>query len=201
MNLRTANLWKLNYGTVKGTAVDSSGYCTSLTFSNAVGGYTTVNFKSAASVDFYSETLWISGNKTITLTNGKTKTVSIPDAQDWSATYTTNGKMSVSTYVGGKAINSGEITDPGYSRGETAGRSTGWSQASAACGNSMSGINLTVTVPASTYNTTAQWKYTVAGLQGYARAGQTAYYYDQGQLRSFTIPSNTWVGNPYITTG
>jgi hypothetical protein len=70
-----------------------------------------------AAVGFYSESVWSSGNKTITLTNSKTKTVSIPDAQDWSATYTSNGQMSVSAYVGGKAISSGAMTDPGYNRG------------------------------------------------------------------------------------
>ena len=48
-NLRAGGLWKLGYATVKNLSI-SNGYCTSLTFSNAVNGQTTVNFKSAAGV-------------------------------------------------------------------------------------------------------------------------------------------------------
>lgn len=111
-----ASLWKLSGATVTGVTV-SDNYCTSMTFSNAVNGNTTVNFNSAASVDFYSESLWSGGDKTITLTNGKTKTVSIPTAVQWSSTYTSDGNMSVSCFVGGKAQSSGSIADPGYERG------------------------------------------------------------------------------------
>ena len=46
VNLRIAGLWKLNYATVKSLST-SGGYCSSMTFSNAVGGTTTVNFKHA----------------------------------------------------------------------------------------------------------------------------------------------------------
>ena len=120
-NLST-NMWKLWYETIRSSTIttDSSGNCTSFQLSNG----TTVNFKSAASVDFASETLWISGSKTFTLTNGKTKTVNIPDALDWQATYVPNGQMSVSALIGGKAISSGAMEDPGYSRGESAGRAS-----------------------------------------------------------------------------
>ena len=120
-NLST-NMWKLWYETIRSSTIttDSSGNCTSFQLSNG----TTVNFKSAASVDFASETLWISGSKTFTLTNGKTKTVNIPDALDWQATYVPNGQMSVSALIGGKAISSGAMEDPGYSRGESAGQAS-----------------------------------------------------------------------------
>ena len=50
VNLRTAGLWKLSYGTIKSLTV-SGGYCTSMTFSNAVSGSTTVNFRQAVSVN------------------------------------------------------------------------------------------------------------------------------------------------------
>ena len=87
VNLRTANLWKISnaYSTVTNNSIttDSGGYCTSFQLSNG----TTVNFKSAASVDFAEETLWSDGDKTLTLTNGKTKTVSIPDPSNFSGTY------------------------------------------------------------------------------------------------------------------
>ena len=75
----------------------------------------------AESVGFASEGIWDNGNKTLTLSNGKTKTVSIPAAVDWSAAYVQNGNMSVSAFVGGKAISSGAMTDPGYSYGVSDG--------------------------------------------------------------------------------
>lgn len=85
-----------------------------------------------AAVGFKSETLWISGSKTITLDNDKTKTVSIPTpaSSDWSAAYVGNKKMSISVNVGGKALTSGAIDDPGYDAGfsDVGFKSTGgWS--------------------------------------------------------------------------
>lgn len=110
VNLRTYGLWKLTYATIKNITV-SNGSVTIQTTAQ------TVNFNSADSVDFESETLWSNGNKTYTLTNGKTRTASIPSAIDWSAAYVQNGQMSVSCFVGGKPISSGAIEDPGYATG------------------------------------------------------------------------------------
>lgn len=94
VDLSNYPLWKLSYSTVKSSTE------TSITLSNG----TTINFNTAASVDFYSESLWSSGNKTLTLTNGRTKTVSIPDATSWSSTYIGNKEQAVSALVGGKSI-------------------------------------------------------------------------------------------------
>lgn len=67
-----------------------------------------ITFNGAASVDFQSEGLWISGSKVLTLTNGKTHTVNIPDGTSWSGTYiglqSNVPKMAVSVLVGGKSI-------------------------------------------------------------------------------------------------
>ena len=123
VNLRTAGLWKLNYQTIKQNTIttDSDGKCTSFTLSNG----TVVNFKSAASVDFASETLWTSGDKTLTLTNGKQKTVSIPDPTEWSGTYI--GKVqevpteAVTVQIGGKAFNGTVDASGAYNAGSSAG--------------------------------------------------------------------------------
>lgn len=108
----------------------------------------------ANSVGFESETLWSDGSKTYTLTNGKTKTVSIPNATNWSSTYVQNGNMSVSCLVGAKAISSGAIADPGYSYGVTDGQKSvtatigSWSSGSATISLSSPNTNTyTVTIP------------------------------------------------------
>ena len=59
IDLERTALWKLGYATVKSLTV-SGGYCTSITFSNAVSGSQTVNFKSAASFTLDGE--WGSGS-------------------------------------------------------------------------------------------------------------------------------------------
>lgn len=65
-NLRTGNLWKLNYQTIKqGSITTSGGYCTSFTLSNG----TTVNFKSAASVTLSGA--WDGSKYTATASNGQ----------------------------------------------------------------------------------------------------------------------------------
>lgn len=123
VNLRTAGLWKLNYQTIKHNTIttDSDGKCTSFTLSNG----TVVNFKSAASVDFASETLWTSGDKTLTLTNGKQKTVSIPDPTEWSGTYIGNVQdvptEAVTVQIGGKAFNGTVSAAGAYDAGSSAG--------------------------------------------------------------------------------
>ena len=105
VNLRTTSLWKLGYQTVKQTTIttDSGGYCTSFELSDG----TVLNFKSAASVDFDTESLWISGEKTLTLTNGKSRTVTIPDpaASDWSGSYVGSNREAVTVMIAGKAFN------------------------------------------------------------------------------------------------
>ena len=104
VNLRTAGLWKLSYQTIKQATIvtDSNGKCTAFTLSNG----TTVNFSNAASVDFASESLWISGTKTLTLTNGKTHNVNIPTPADnqWTANWIGDRNVSVTVNVGGKAL-------------------------------------------------------------------------------------------------
>lgn len=125
VNLRTANLWKISnaYSTVTNNSIttDSGGYCTSFQLSNG----TTVNFKSAASVDFAQETLWSDGDKTLTLTNGKTKTVSIPDPSSFSGTYI--GMVqgvpteAVTVIVGGKDFDDKIDVSGAYNAGSAAG--------------------------------------------------------------------------------
>ena len=85
VNLRTANLWKLNYGTIKSLTV-SGGYCTGMTFSNAVGGYSSVNFNSAASVvlsgSWSGSTFTVSNNK-----NSQTSATTIAFEHDTASWY------------------------------------------------------------------------------------------------------------------
>ena len=64
VNLRTANLWKLSYGTVKSVTVQN-GYVTQMTFSNAVSGSSTVNFKHAITATL-RKSGW-DGNNTLTV--------------------------------------------------------------------------------------------------------------------------------------
>lgn len=109
----------------------------------------------ADSVIFASETLWNNGDKTYTLSNGKTKTASIPEARSWSATYVQNQQMSVSCFVGGKAISSGAIDDPGYSYGKADGveeyyNSSYWEKATAE-------NNWTPKIPNSTNTGSEDW--------------------------------------------
>ena len=93
------------------------------------------SFNGAASVDFSTEGLWSSGSKELTLTNGKTKTVNIPDGTSWSGTYiglqSQVPTMAVSVLVGGKSI-SGTVDatgayNAGYDAGTTAGYTSGYS--------------------------------------------------------------------------
>ena len=56
-------------------------------------------------VGFDTETLWNDGAKTLTLTNGKTRTVNIPDATNVSGTYVGNNRYAISFLLGGKSFN------------------------------------------------------------------------------------------------
>ena len=113
VNLRTYGLWKLNYATVKNITVSGESVTIETTGQ-------TVNFNSAASVGFDTETLWSNGDKTLTLTNGKQKTVSIPtpSANDWSGTYVGSQQMAISVLVGGKALNGTVNASGAYNAGE-----------------------------------------------------------------------------------
>lgn len=75
VNLRTAGLWKLGYGTVKSVTV-SGGYCTAMTFSSAVGGYSSVNFNRAVPVTLSGAWSGSSGSPEyayiVTASNGET---------------------------------------------------------------------------------------------------------------------------------
>lgn len=104
-----------------------------LTLTYLGGG--TVTFNGAASVDFQTEGLWSSGSKTLTLTNGKTHTVNIPNGDSWSGTYigiqSQVPTMAVSVLVGGKSI-AGTVDatgayNAGYDAGTTAGYTSGYS--------------------------------------------------------------------------
>ena len=66
-NLRTGNLWKLNYQTIKQNTItrDTDGYCTGFTLSNG----TTVNFRRAASVTLSGA--WVGSTYTVTASNGR----------------------------------------------------------------------------------------------------------------------------------
>lgn len=114
---------------------ESSGTYT-LSYTTYDGTPVTVGtFNSAASVDFQTEGLWSSGSKTLTLSNGKTHTVNIPDGDSWSGTYiglqSQVPTMAVSVLVGGKSI-SGTVDatgayNAGYDAGTTAGYTSGYS--------------------------------------------------------------------------
>lgn len=58
----------------------------------------------AASVDFDSETAWSSGSKTLTLTNGKTGTVTIPATGTWSNSKPSANRYSYNCTVGGRTL-------------------------------------------------------------------------------------------------
>ena len=74
-----------------------------------------------------AQTEWSNGSKNVTASfagsEARTTTVSIVDSDvsGWSSAYVQNGQMSVSCFVGGKAVTSGAIDDPGYSYGYTDG--------------------------------------------------------------------------------
>lgn len=64
VNLRTSGLWKLNYATIKAITL-ANGFVESMTFSNAISGNTTVNFRSAAAATLVAAALGVreSGTK------------------------------------------------------------------------------------------------------------------------------------------
>lgn len=137
VNLRTAGLWKLGYATVK-SLTTSGGYCSSITFSNSVSGETTVNFSRAASVDFYTEGPWTSGSKKITLTNGKSTTIQIPEPENWQAT-----GFSADTKNLGIRVNVGDKNFLGVVNAESV-YNTGWN----ACRNSANVLGTVYTITA-----------------------------------------------------
>ena len=100
VNLRTAGLWKLNYATIKTLSVDSGGYCTSITFSGAVSGYSSVNFKSAASVTLSQSGWGAGGVNIVTASNGRTETVNPPTVNMTTGTFS-NHKIPVYASVTG----------------------------------------------------------------------------------------------------
>ena len=73
VNLKTAQLWKLSYRTVKSYSA-SDGYCTSMTFSDG----TSVNFNSAASVTVSG--LWSGNTFTATASNGESVNTNVAAA-------------------------------------------------------------------------------------------------------------------------
>ena len=59
-----------------------------------------------ADVGFSTEGLWSGGSKTLTLSNGKSKTVSIPSPASWSAARVGDNLVSVSVQIGGTTFTS-----------------------------------------------------------------------------------------------
>ena len=113
LNLKTAQLWKLNgCATIASYETDSGGYVSSMLFCDGQR----VNFKSAASVDFASTGSWSSGTRTITLTNGKSTGVAMPISADW-----TFGDMIISVVAGGRTYShfvDSKYYDAGFAAGE-----------------------------------------------------------------------------------
>ena len=90
------------------------------------GAYNTGYSDGEASVIFYSEGVWSGGSKTLTLSNGATKTVSIPDPASWSGSYVGNSIMAVTAMVGGKALNGTVDASDVYAAGQSSITVTGW---------------------------------------------------------------------------
>ena len=81
------------------------------------GSYTAGQTNGASGVDFYSESVWTDGSKTITLDNSKTKTVSIPSTATWSSAKTADKQYSVTAIVGGRSLTSTIDTTGSYNAG------------------------------------------------------------------------------------
>lgn len=160
----TNGVYTLSYTTYDGTSV------------------TVGSFNGAASVDFSTEGLWSSGSKTLTLTNGKTKTVTIPDGTSWSGAYiglqSNVPKMAVSVLVGGKSISGTVDASGAYNAGAasadlTTAYNNGWNDCRAAMVNSASWFTCytgTVTVidkePCiSPYQNASHYTYTIPGTK------------------------------------
>ena len=143
-NLRTGNLWKLNYQTIKQQTIttDTDGYCTGFTLSNG----TTVNFRRAASVTLSAA--WSSSGAsrtyTVTASNGRTiaetLTGSVATGTNSQASFTINafdtnhkavGIVTSSPAGGGNVYFGFQVDASGeYSAGQTAaGLSATWSGA------------------------------------------------------------------------
>lgn len=104
VNLRNYALWKLNYQAIKSWTVENG--AVSIVTTNG-----TISFDSAASVAFSDTGSWSNGSRTLTLTNGKTTTVSMPIQSDWDwgnsiVTVTAGGRQYHGT-VDGKYYNNG----------------------------------------------------------------------------------------------
>ena len=160
VNLRTANLWKLNYGTVKSLTV-SGGYCTGMTFSNSVSGYSSVNFKSAATARAegwtaaYNKVSWPGYN-----VSSDSMTVKAP-----SATETTTGGQQETTYkvtvsnsyasieIGATGIAVARVSNPAYGNGKSDGWTAAYNKVSWP-GYNVSSDSMTVKAPSATETTT-----------------------------------------------
>lgn len=138
VNLRTANLWKLGYATIKSLTV-ADGYCTSITLSNAVSGSTTVNFKHAVPVNLTGS--WSGRTFTVTET-GSGETYSETPTYDVGTGYGQYDSITVNSYdanhiawarvyqssaQGGNVLFGFKVDASGqYSAGESSGYTSGW---------------------------------------------------------------------------
>lgn len=109
VNLRNYALWKLNYQAIKSWTVENG--AVSIVTTNG-----TISFDSAASVAFSSTGSWSNGNRTLTLTNGKTTTVSMPIQSDWDW-----GNSIVTVTAGGRQYH-GNVDSKYYNNGWNACR-------------------------------------------------------------------------------
>ena len=103
----------------KGATPASSGYASVALSGTVVGriaigdwydagyssGYSSGKSDGASGVYFYSTGLWSNGSRTITLSNGKSTTVSIPENGSFSGTKISDTQVAVTFQIAGKAFN------------------------------------------------------------------------------------------------
>lgn len=105
---------------IEATASNGAQGTQSFTVSGA-SAYSAGQTNGASGVDFYSTGSWTNGSRTITLTNSKTTSVSIPTTGTWSSAKTADKQYSVTVIVGGRSLTSAIDTTGSYNAGYTAG--------------------------------------------------------------------------------
>lgn len=117
---------------------DNSWTVTSMTV-DASGVYT----QGQNSVDFSSTGSWSNGSRTITLTNSKTATVSIPSTATWSSAKVGDELYSVTAIVGGQSLTSTVDTTESYEAGENSVGISSWGSPVWSAGHVVVTITLT----------------------------------------------------------
>lgn len=156
----------------------------------------------AATVDFSSESLWSGGDKTLTLTNGKTHTVSIPNASSWSSTQIGNTSYAVTAQVGGKPLNTTIDTTGSYNAGYNAGSSASTQRTATSAGtvtlsssDTGSSISKTTTVSYDNSTSTASVPITISGAnlvysKGYSDGASSVAQRSVSSLSQITLTSS-----------